>query len=101
MAESILSILGKLCTPPESNDFFQNEYLPALKDKISRVKLPLSVSFVIVKKFTGTLIKILFSFLYQEKYLAIPGFNTKYGIEIGASLLPQINGLADGLTGNV
>lgn len=99
LAENILSVLGKLCIPADQYDFFKNQYLPELKTKVTKVQFPLMTSISVIRKFGGTLMKIIFAFLYQEKYMHLPGFNTPEGIKIGASIMPQLNGLADGLSG--
>jgi len=53
----------------------------------------------VLGKAAGVIIKIIYAFLWQEKYLAIPGVNSPVGILVGASGMTWANGIADSLSG--
>lgn len=52
----------------------------------------------LISKFAGTLIKLIFAFLYQEKYVKVPGFKLPLTIQIGGHMISVINYIADVLT---
>jgi len=76
-----------------------NKYLPELKPKVANIHWPLKTKIDVVEKLTGSVIKIIYAFLYQEKYLKVPGFDTKIMIELGGAGISMMNGFADSLTG--
>jgi len=52
----------------------------------------------LLSKFTGTMIKLIYAFLYQEKYVKIPGFKSSIAIQIGGHMISVVNFIADVFT---
>jgi hypothetical protein len=99
IAKYFCNYLTKAILQDDDRDFIMNKYLPELKPKVENINLPLEIWINIVKMFTGTIIKIVYAFLYQEKYLKVPGFDSKIMIELGGAGISLMNGFADSLTG--
>ena len=99
VATKILSVLTSLCLNDEQADFMTNKYLPALKPRIAKVKWSMKTTINVTGKVFGVVIKIIYAFLWQEKYLAVPGINSPVGILIGATGLPWANAVSDALSG--
>lgn len=100
MAEAFMTKLVDLAMKDkESRDFIINKYLPELHDGIKYLDVSLTNKYLIFKKFTGVLVKIMYAFAFQEHYLHIPGFKTETMIKWGGKHVHVINSLADSLTG--
>jgi len=99
IAKWICNFLTKAILAEEDHEWIMNKYLPELKPKVANIHWPLKTKIDVVEKFTGMIIKIIYAFLYQEKFLKVPGFNTKIMIELGGASISMMNGFADSLTG--
>ena len=82
-----------------TQDFFLNHFIPELRNATADFHLDLDQKASLLKNTAGTLIKLLYAFVWQEEFLHIddilltPDANT-----FGAILLPLINDLGNSLT---
>jgi len=83
----------------EVQKFLLNTFIPTIRDATADINLSLKQRGELVSKFAGTLVKLLYAFMWQEqvvKYNAIydPTWNL-----FGALLMPALNALSNSLTG--
>lgn len=93
--------------PEEDYAFMVEQYFPALRSATSEKRIRLSVpeKGALGLKFIGTLVKVLYAFLWQE-WVFVFGPNDQLMLrprvnKLGAVLMPYVNGLANMLTGFV
>eukprot|EP00450_Noctiluca_scintillans_P003820 CAMPEP_0194496218 /NCGR_PEP_ID=MMETSP0253-20130528/13563_1 /TAXON_ID=2966 /ORGANISM="Noctiluca scintillans" /LENGTH=537 /DNA_ID=CAMNT_0039337589 /DNA_START=65 /DNA_END=1678 /DNA_ORIENTATION=- len=83
----------------KDQQFMVGTYLPAIRGALAQVEVSLAEKVALVPKFVGTLLKILYAFVWQEhvfKYGAL--YNTAWNL-LGAYLIPTVNSLSNKLTG--
>jgi len=79
--------------------FLLSKFIPTIRDATADINLSLKQRTALVSKFAGTVVKLLYSFMWQEQtfvYAAVydPTWNL-----FGALLMPAVNSLANVLTG--
>ena len=83
--------------------FLYKEYLPEVRKAYKNIDVPFSDKMEIVSMGLGFGVKILYAFLYQEQALLPKSihaiFDQSYMIWIGGFFAPEVNELADWLTG--
>jgi hypothetical protein len=84
---------------PQAQAFLVDSYVPTIRGAMANLHLTLKEKAVLSEKFVGTVLKLLFAFVWQEGVF-------KYGIlydatwnVFGAHLIPAVNSLANKLTG--
>ena len=100
LIDSILPIfLNLFGVNAEYQDFFLNHFLPVIRNATADFYLDAQQKTILIKNTVGTLIKLFYAFVWQEKILYIgdiiltPEANT-----LGAILLPLINDVGNSLT---
>lgn len=99
VCQFLITTLGNLLLEPATADFIINHYMPAFKEAIKGLKLSLKDKEEIVFKFVGTILKILYAFLYQEIYVHVPFLYKTIPMAINAELMPFVNGVASKVSG--
>jgi len=85
--------------PAEDMDFLLDHYLPTIRSALADVNLSILQKLTLTRAFVGTLIKLLYAFVWQERVFPNPFF-LKPGVnELGATLMPVVNSLANTITG--
>lgn len=95
----IMGVLANAILPSEEQTWLMQNYLPEIVKATENNSTPLTERLNLIIIFSGVLLKLIFAFVFQEKFLPIPGFETHPAILIGGSLIPYLNGIADSLTG--
>ena len=91
----MIKVLAYLLIPPDKNpSFIVNEYLPELQVAVQSVQVSLSDKKTLLTRFTATLMKILFAFMWQEFFIPLPFLYNSVGQGIGALIMPYWNDLA-------
>jgi len=99
LAGQLMKMLAQIILAPEESNFIIESYLPALGKATREVSLSVEDCLGILSMFTGTMIKLIYAFLYQEKHLKVPGFNSAFMIDVGGHHVSFVNSLADLFTG--
>ena len=92
-------IMGLFSIDVDTQDFFINHFLPELRNATADFHLDLDQKATLLKNTAGTVIKVMYAFVWQESILDLgdviltPDVNT-----LGTILLPLINDLGNSLT---
>jgi hypothetical protein len=79
--------------------FILDSYVPAVRDATVDVKLDLKSKAELLKVFAGTMVKLLYAFVWQEEIFQYKlVYNMEWNV-LGALLTPAVNSLANRLTG--
>jgi hypothetical protein len=95
-----VQLLGEAFGLPQSDaDFILKDYLPELRNATSAIKLSSLEKMSLGLKGTGTVMKLVYAFCWQENTFTAPILK-KPGVGVlGAELMPSINTAANMLTG--
>ena len=101
-AETAISVttpfLDALGVSAEDKAFFLEDYLPLIQNTTENVKISLLEKAELMESTAGTVIKLMYAFLWQEQ-IDLGGANlTPEANAFGAALLPHINAYANNLT---
>ena len=84
---------------PQEKEFFLSSYLPALSSAMESVTLSVIEKAELLENTAGTVVKLLYAFLWQEAVFDLGGANlTPEANAFGAALLPHVNNLGNNLT---
>jgi len=95
----LINKLAYALIPSADADFIVDSYLPELRAATKSISLPSKTKRTLFAKFTGMLMKIIWAFLWQEKFVNIPILYGRFTLGIGAALTPHWNGLSTWLSG--
>lgn len=91
----VLTTIAGWILPDRDADFPVNHYLPALAKAAEGISISFSDKIVMVRRFLGMIIKILYAFFYQEQFLT-PDFLTQpFWISLGGHSIWLVNMIAD------
>lgn len=79
--------------------FLLNSFIPTIRDATADFSLSLTQRVGLVSKFAGTLLKLLYAFMWQEQTFAYKAVYDPTWNLFGALLMPAVNSLANVLTG--
>ena len=95
----IASCSGLLGVSEEEQTFLLETYLPSLQEITDRYQLSVLEKAELLENMVGTVMKLLFAFLWQEGFIDTNGINEIPEVnEAGAAFLPQFNMFANNLT---
>jgi hypothetical protein len=84
---------------PDVRAFIEDKYLPTIREATADVHLTLSEKAALLPKFAGTIMKLLWAFVWQEEIFPYKFlYNTEWNL-LGALLIPAVNRLGNRLTG--
>ena len=91
--------LDALGVSPEDKMFFLDDYMPLLQNATENVTISVLEKAELLESTAGTVMKLLYAFVWQEDYFDLGGANlTPEANAFGAALLPHINAYANNLT---
>ena len=101
LVEVIIPFLANLLVAGTSADFIINHYMPEFHKALTAADLKISIETKIelLIKGVGSLMKIMFAFLFQEQFLSFPILKKHLVIELGGLIMPNWNHLANYVTG--
>lgn len=91
LIEPVLVKVYKLVLSEDEASFMINDYLPAYNSAIAGVRISLFSKIELFFKFLGTLIKLIWAFLWQEHMLKLPFLWHPLPLRVGAFLTPGVN----------
>ena len=84
---------------PEDQEFLLSVYLPVLMDVTDNYPLTVLEKAELLENTVGTVMKLLFAFVWQEDVIDLSGFNDLPEVnQAGAALLPEFNMFFNNLT---
>ena len=84
---------------PEDQEFLLSVYLPMLRDVTDNYRLTVLEKAELLENTVGTVMKLLFAFVWQEAVIDLNGLNEIPAVnEAGAAFLPEFNMFANNLT---
>ena len=99
IAASAIKAIAYKVMGQDDADFLVNQYQPTLFKALSTLSLTLSDRFSLFRKTLGTVIKMLYAFLWQEKVIKWWGLHGRISNNLGGKLLPTVNKFADLISG--
>jgi len=84
---------------PEVQTFLLDTYVPTIRGAMAGVKLTLAEKVSLVPKFLGTVLKLLYAFMWQEQTFVYKAIYDPTWNLFGALLIPTLNSLSNRLTG--
>jgi hypothetical protein len=101
VADEVINIaiaLFSTMLPPDVKDFLTNKYLPNVRGAMDQFQLTLKEKEALVPVIAGTIMKLLWAFVWQEQTFLYPFiFDAKWNL-IGNLLTPPLFALANKLT---
>jgi len=100
-SDFLMNSLGKLLLTPEDLDFFINSYLPTLRNTFEKesIKPCILTRIILIKKFIGVILKLLYGVVYQEVVLPSAFFINPIVTKLGNMLMPFINQITNFISG--
>ena len=95
----LIDKLAYALIPRANADFIVDSYLPELRAATESISLSTKTKRTLLAKFTGMLMKIIWAFLWQEKFVNFPILYHPVTLSLGAALTPHWNGLSTWLSG--
>ena len=101
VAEPLIALVAGLLLDEKQAVFLTEDFGPAFSEalKDAGVKLGFVERFTLGLKFAGTMIKLLYAFVWQEAIIPGAYLENENLNRIGGEIIPAVNGLANALTG--
>ena len=91
VAKPVVKIVGKIMLDPNEATFLETTYLDAFANATSHISLTIGERFSLGLKGVGTLIKMLYAFVWQEEIIPWFGIKDESLNRFGGEAMPYVN----------
>ena len=99
IADPLVKLIATIVAGKDQAEFLTQKYAPTFRNATKDVKLSLATKASLAMRGTGTVMKLVYAFLWQEKMIPWFGLHDAGINRLGGQAIPFVNKLANMLTG--